>query len=75
MGGCLAVVAHPFGDDGEGDAFGAGGGGPAVAGYVERQGDGDAGERGDAFEVVVDVVAHVAVGASLVCSGVADDRK
>lgn len=66
-------MAHPFGDDGERNAFGAGGGGPAVACYVERQGNGDAGHRGDAFEVVVDVVAHVAVGAPFVCSGVADD--
>ena len=33
-GGRLAVVAHAFGDDGDRDALGFGGGGPAVAGDV-----------------------------------------
>ena len=37
-GGGLAVVAHAFGDDGEGYAVGFGGGRPAVARHIEGQG-------------------------------------
>ncbi len=73
MGGCLAVVAHAFGDYGERDAFGFGSGSPAVAGYVEGQRDCYSYHYGDTFQAVVDVVACVAVGASLVESGIAND--
>lgn len=69
----FAVVAHPFADDAERDALGFGGGGPAVAGDVESQGDCDADQSGDAFQVVIDVVAGVAVGTALVEPWVADD--
>jgi len=44
-----------------------------VAGDVEGQRDLDSYHLGYLFQVVVDVVAHVAVGASLVSAGVLDD--
>mgnify|MGYP007059014896 CR=1 FL=1 len=40
---------------------------------VEGQRDCDSDHSGDAFQTVVDVVAGVAVGASLVESGISDD--
>lgn len=46
-GGRFGVVAHSSADDAEGDAFGPGGGGPAVAGYVEGERDGVYGRRPD----------------------------
>ena len=73
LGGGLAVVAHAFGNDRKRNAFGLGGGGPAVAGDVEGQRHCHAHHAGYAFQVVVDVVADVAVGASLVGADVADD--
>ena len=73
MGSCFAVVAHAFGDNGERNAFGFGGGGPAVAGYVEGQGDCDADHFGYSFQVMVDVIAGITIGASLVDSGISDD--
>ena len=42
---------------------------------VEGQRDLDSYNLGYFFQVVVDVVAHVTIGASLVCAGVLDDRK
>ena len=75
MGGGFAVMAHTFGDDGEWDAFGFGGGCPTVAGHVEGQRDRDSDHFGYAFEIVVDVVASVAVGVSLVGAGIADYRQ
>ena len=44
-----------------------------MAGNVEGQGDLDSYHVGYLFQVVVDVVAHVAVGASLVGTGVLDN--
>ena len=44
-----------------------------MAGYVEGQRDLDSYHLGDLFQVVLDVVAHVAVGAWLVGAGVLDD--
>lgn len=44
-----------------------------MTGDVESQGDCDADHSGYAFQVVVDVVAGVAVGTALVDSGIADD--
>lgn len=75
LGSCFAVVAHAFGNYRERNAFGFRGGGPAVAGDVEGQRDGDADHRGYSFQVVVDVVAGVAGDASFVDSLVADYRK
>lgn len=66
-------MAHAFGDYRDGDAFGFGGGGPAVTRNIERQGNRDTDHSGDAFQVVVDVVACVAVGGALVDSSIADD--
>lgn len=73
MGGCFGVVAHAFADYGQGDAFGFGGGGPAVAGDVEGQRNLDAYHLGNLFQIVVDVVTHVTIGASLVGTGIPDD--
>ena len=44
-----------------------------MAGDVEGQRDLDSYHLGYLFQVVVDVVAHVSVGASLVSAGVLDD--
>lgn len=44
-----------------------------MAGDVEGQWDLDAYHLGYLFQIVVDVVAHVAVGASLVDTGVLDN--
>lgn len=44
-----------------------------MAGDVESQRNLDANHLGYYFQVVIDVVAHVAVGASLVGAGVLDD--
>ena len=66
-------MAHAFADDAQGDAFGFCGGGPAVAGDVEGKRNLDAYHLGYHFQVVVDVVSHVSVGASLVGAGILDD--
>lgn len=66
-------MAHAFADYGQGNSFGFGCGGPAVASDVEGQRNLDSYHLGDLFQVVIDVVAHVAVGASLVGSGILDD--
>lgn len=73
MGSRFAVVAHAFGDYGEWYTFGFGRGGPAVACDVEGQRDCDVYLFGYSFQVVVDVVAGVAVGTARVDSGIADD--
>lgn len=73
LGCCFGVVAHAFAYYTYGDAFGFGGGCPAVAGYVECQWDCYAYHLGYFLEVVVDVVAHVAVSAAFVEAGLAYD--
>ena len=75
LSGCFTVVTHAFRDYRKGDALCFGGGGPAVAGDVEGQRNLDSYHLGYLFQVVIDVVAHVAVGASLVGAGILDDRK
>ncbi len=75
LGGCFAVVAHPFGYDRERNTLGFGGGCLAMTSDVEGQRDGDSNHSCDAFQAVVDVVAGVAVGASLIEFGIANDRK
>lgn len=70
---CFRIVAHSFADYTQGYAFGFGCGSPTVAGDVEGQGDLDSCHLGYLFQIVVDVVAHVTVGASLVGAGVLDD--
>ena len=74
MGGGFAVVAHTLADYAQGNTLGFGSGGPAVAGDVESQWDLDSCHLGYLFQVVIDVVAHVAVGATLVGAGVLDYR-
>lgn len=44
-----------------------------MAGNIESQRDCYANHSGDTFQAVVDVVAGVAIGTSLVESGIADD--
>lgn len=44
-----------------------------MAGYVEGQRDLDSYHLGYLFQVVVDIVAHVAVGTSLIGAGIPDD--
>ena len=73
MGRGFRVVAHAFADYAQWDAFGFGGGGPTVAGDVESQRYLDAYHLGYLFQVVIDVIAHVAVGVSLVGTGILDD--
>lgn len=66
-------MTHALGDDRKGNAFGFGGGSPAVAGYVECEGDGDVEDFCYLFEPTVDVVSDVAVCPALVDAGVAYD--
>lgn len=73
LGGCFTIVAHAFADYAQGDAFGFSGGGPTVTGDVESQRYLDTYHLGYLFQVVIDVVAHVAVGVSLVGTGIPDD--
>lgn len=74
LGCCLTVVAHAFGYDRERDALGFGGGCPAMTGNIEGQRYGYTNHFCDSFQVMVDIVTGIAIGASLVDSGVADDR-
>ena len=72
--GCgFRVVAHAFADYRQRYALCFSCGCPAVAGNVEGQRDCDADHSGYGFQVVVDVIAYVAVGASLVGAGITDD--
>lgn len=68
-------MAHAFADYGEGDAFGFGGGCPAVTCDVHGEGYRYADFLGYGLKVVVDAVAYVAVGVAFVCAGSPDDRE
>ena len=57
-------MSHPFAYDAQGDALGFGRRGPAVACHIER--DVDVSHAGYCLEIVVDVVACVEIGISLV---------
>ena len=74
LGGCLTVVTHTFGYDRERDALGFCGGCPAMTGNIEGQRYAYTNYFCDSLQIMVDVIAGVAVGTSLVESGIANDR-
>lgn len=65
-GGHFGVVAQSVADDTERYTFRFGCGGPAVASHIKRQRDRQSDYSGNSFQVSVDIVAYVAVGASFV---------